>query len=233
MNARVFIPSIVLAAGVIAAVVVTAGGQTEPAPTTRPAAAPPASPASPAPPAPPGDPASPAVPSKPAPRALPPGAMMTGSLVEGLENTPGCLGVDLARWRSGRQSICAWFEDKAAVVAWYESEVHQGMMQQVVRGGAFEGNPLEHVADDSGPIMVIASLTPTPRGEPGLPQIVLPISQISIEMFQPLPGGVHIGGRLAPETFVVPGMKAHPVDGLGPPDVNEPAATKPATTAPE
>jgi len=221
MNARVFIPSLVLAMGVAAAVALTVRAQPQTAPTTRPAA-PPADPAT--------APAAPVAPK--APPARPSGADMTGSLVEGLQNSPGCLGVDLARWRSGRQSICAWFEDKAAVVAWYESEVHQTIMNQMVRGEA-GGEPLKHVEDGTGPIMVIASITPTPRGEPGLPQVLLPITQISIEMFQPLPGGAHIGGRLAPETFIVPGMKAYPMDGLGPPDVNAPAATKPAATAPD
>ena len=74
-----------------------------------------------------------------------------------------------------------------------------------MRGMGATGEPLAHVPDDQGPIMVIATITPsdTPEIE-GFP---VPISQISIELFAPLPGGAHVNGRLAPEAFEVEHMR--------------------------
>ena len=65
--------------------------------------------------------------------------------------------------------------------------------------------PMEHIQDDNQPIMVIASLTPAAK--PELPGINIPISQISIELFAPLPGGAHVGGRVSPKNFKVPHMR--------------------------
>ena len=124
-------------------------------------------------------------------------------LIAGLTPVKGCLGVETARTASGKEVIFAWFKDKAAVLRWYHSRVHQATMK-----GAFPGyepvGPLAHLRDDFGPIMAIASLTL--RGSPAEGS-GLPISQISIELYAPLPGGLHFGGRFAPDALRVDGMR--------------------------
>ena len=124
-------------------------------------------------------------------------------LVGPLKATSGCLGVETARTASGKMVIFAWFEDKKAVMRWYTSELHQ---QLVKMGGPPDPNhvPLAGIADDSGPILAIASLTLSNQPPKGFP---LPVSQIAIELYQPLPGGVFVGGRFAPNSVKVPGMR--------------------------
>ncbi len=120
-------------------------------------------------------------------------------LIDGLKATEGCLGVDAAQFQSGKNTIVAWFENKAAVERWYMSPTHQFMMRAV---GADPGAraPLEHVTDEKAPVMVMASITM--GGENPIPGPV-PFSQISIELYTPLPGGAMINGRLAPKKFPV------------------------------
>lgn len=127
---------------------------------------------------------------------------MGDMLVKGLLATPGCLAADIAQWDSGRTSVVGWFESKQAVIAWYDSGLHHRLMQPM-GGGSPE--PLAHIPDDQGPIMVMATITPSARPEiEGFP---MPISQVSIELFAPLPGGAHLNGRLAPDTFPVEHMR--------------------------
>ena len=125
-------------------------------------------------------------------------------LVGPLKATPGCLGVETARTASGKMVIFAWFEDKRAVMNWYNSALHQ---QLVKMAGPPDSShvPLAGIADDSGPILAIASLTPS--DQPPSKGFPLPVSQIAIEMYQPLPGGVFVGGRFAPNSVKVPGMR--------------------------
>ena len=144
------------------------------------------------------------------PPARAPGTQMP-DLPAGILATPGCLGVETGRMASGKQSIFAWFESKAAVRKWYYSEMHQGVMEAISPGIEIEHGPLEHVADDEGPILVIATLTMS--DEPHFKEMPeLPISQISIELYKPLPGGAYLGGRLAPDT-----VKVEHMEGLAPP----------------
>lgn len=124
-------------------------------------------------------------------------------LAAGLKATEGCLGVDLAQWQSGKNTICAWFEDKEAAKRWYYSDTHTGFMG-AVGGGDEDRKPLEHVETD-GPIMVMATISF--NGPPALEGSRIPFSQISIELFEPLPGGAHVNGRLAPEKFKVEHMR--------------------------
>lgn len=130
-------------------------------------------------------------------------------LVGGLEHVEGCIGVETARTRSGKQVIFAWFEDKAAVLRWYYSETHLGAVDFVISGDGNDGldatKPLSHVPDDTGPIMVIASITPSET--PTFQGLDMPVSEIAIELYKPLPGGAFLGGRLAPVEFEVPHMK--------------------------
>ena len=124
-------------------------------------------------------------------------------LVAGLKATPGCLGVETARATSGKMVIFAWFENKKAVLNWYQSDMHQGLVNQYAGGYRRPGGPLAGVPDD-GPVLAIASLTmPTPPTD-GDPRAVT--TQIAIELYAPLPGGLASGGRFAPSSVKVPGL---------------------------
>jgi hypothetical protein len=125
-------------------------------------------------------------------------------LAAGLKATPGCLGVESARTASGKQVIFAWFENKKAVLKWYHSDMHQQVMKQFFAGRDYK-KPLKDVPDDSGPIMAIASITFTDK--PRFKETPLPIKQISIELYQPVGGGIFLGGRFAPEGLKVPKMR--------------------------
>ena len=125
-------------------------------------------------------------------------------LVGALKSTPGCIGVETARTASGKQVIFAWFENKKAVLTWYYSDTHMGVVKQFAPGAA-PRTPLADVPDDGEPVLAIASLTLT--GTPTGDVASLPISQIAIELYRPLPGGIALGGRFAPATLKVPGMQ--------------------------
>lgn len=127
-------------------------------------------------------------------------------LVAGLKATPGCLGVETARTSSGKSVIFAWFENKQAVLNWYKSDVHQQVMKKFFPDETYP-KPLKHVADDVGPIMVVASVTPTDK--PKIQGLPVPISQIAIELYSPLPAGAAVGGRFAPSTFKVPHLREY------------------------
>jgi len=140
----------------------------------------------------------------------PAGLAAMGDLVGALKNSPGCLGVDTARTASGKQVIFAWFEDRKAVVKWYHSDVHQKAMKLFAAGDEAPP-PLKDIAADAGPILVIASLTPAK--EEKLKGLALPVSQIAIELYQPLPGGAALGGRFAPPQVKVKGFRDYSKEG--------------------
>jgi heme-degrading monooxygenase HmoA len=121
-------------------------------------------------------------------------------VVAGLKGTPGCLGVQTARLADGKNVVFAWFENKDAVLKWYHSDVHQGAMNTFFPGD--RRKPLAFVEGD-GPILTIASVTVTDKPAVG----GHPISQIAIELYRPLPGGIAVGGRFAPEAMKVPHMQ--------------------------
>jgi len=124
-------------------------------------------------------------------------------LVAGLKATPGCLGVETARTTSGKMVIFAWFENKKAVLNWYQSDMHQGLVNQYAGGYRRPGGPLAGVPDDA-PVLAIASLTmPTPPTDGDLRAAT---TQIAIELYAPLPGGIASGGRFAPSSVKVPGL---------------------------
>ena len=133
--------------------------------------------------------AAPAAPGAGAQQGLP-------DLVAGLKATPGCLGVELARTQSGKQVIFAWFENKQAALKWYYGPTHQAVMRTMAPDAHSGRAPLSGIADDSGPILTIASLTYADAAQ--VAAIKMPISQIAIELYAPLPGGIAIGGRFAP-----------------------------------
>ena len=122
-------------------------------------------------------------------------------LVGALKKSKGCLGVETAMTSSNKQVIFAWFEDKKAVLRWYSSPAHRAVMRGFVSAGANLKKPLEHIEDGTGPIMVVASLTMTEK--PTFEGLSLPVSQIAIELYQPLPGGSYLGGRFTPKSVPV------------------------------
>lgn len=132
------------------------------------------------------------------------GAFDGAALMKGLRETPGCLGVEAARTQTGKNVIFAWFENKAAAMAWHNSPVHQGAMKSIFPEYEDAGEPMAGVPDD-GPIMAIASFTPgaPPEGSP----TGAPIAQISIELYSPIKGGIHIGGTFAPDGLKVAGLR--------------------------
>src|SRR5262245_35306854 len=81
-------------------------------------------------------------------------------LIAALKDSSGCLGVETAETGSGKLVIFAWFEDKKAALAWYNSDAHQKAMKLLRPDAKPRRMPLAGVADDSGPIMAIASVTP-------------------------------------------------------------------------
>ena len=124
-------------------------------------------------------------------------------LVAGLKATPGCLGVETARTTSGKMVIFAWFENKKAVLRWYQSDMHQGLVTQFAGGHRRPGGPLADVPDD-GPVLAIASLTMPAAPTDG--DLRAATTQIAIELYAPLPGGIASGGRFAPSSVKVPGL---------------------------
>jgi len=124
-------------------------------------------------------------------------------LVSGLKATPGCLGVETAQTTSGKAVIFAWFENKKAVLNWYDSEMHQAMLNRYANGHRRPGGPLAGVPDE-GPVLAIASVTmPKP---PVNGDLAAATTQIAIELYAPLPGGLATGGRFAPSSVKVPGL---------------------------
>jgi len=126
------------------------------------------------------------------------------NVIGALKAAPGCLGVETGQTSNGRRVIFAWFEGKKALVDWYHSDAHQKAMKSVFPNQAFDRQPLPDLADDTGPILTIVSVrfaeTPKPDGAPS-------IVAIGIELYGPLPGGVAVGGRFAPDTVKVRGLR--------------------------
>ena len=127
------------------------------------------------------------------------------NVVSAVRATPGCLGVETGQTSSGKRVIFAWFESKKALVGWYRSDVHQRAMKSVFPNQSFDREPLPDLSEDSGPILAIVSVKladgPRPDGS------AMPISSIGIELYGPLPGGVAVGGRFAPEAIKVRGLR--------------------------
>jgi hypothetical protein len=127
------------------------------------------------------------------------------NVVGALKATPGCLGVETGQTSSGRRVIFAWFENKKALVDWYHGDAHQKAMRTVFPDVPFDRQPLPDLSDDSGPILTIVSVkfaeTPRPDGSG------FPIVSIGIELYGPLPGGAAVGGRFAPESVKVRGLR--------------------------
>jgi len=118
---------------------------------------------------------------------------------------PGCLGIDTGQTTSGKQVIFAWFENKAALVTWYKSDAHQKAMKVAFPNRTFNREPLPDTPDNTGQILAIVSLQMKDSSVPN--ETGLPIATIGIELYTPVPGGVAVGGRFAPKSIRVPGLR--------------------------
>jgi hypothetical protein len=127
------------------------------------------------------------------------------NVVSAVKATPGCLGVETGQTSSGKRVIFAWFESKKALIGWYRSDVHQRAMKAVFPNQSFDREPLPDLAEDSGPILAIVSVKLADEPRPDASS--MPISSIGIELYGPLPGGVAVGGRFAPEAVKVRGLR--------------------------
>src|SRR5687768_4401867 len=143
----------------------------------------------------------------PAPPPGPPDGMP--DLIGMLKATPGVLGVDAAQTMSGKQVIFAWFENKKAALNWYYSEDHQKLIKTLASGGIPGRTPMADVPDDGNPILAIASITSSKQ--PQVSTVQLPVSQIAIELYAPLPGGLAVNGRFAPSSVKVKGLVEAPL----------------------
>ncbi len=130
------------------------------------------------------------------------GGGMFGNMVEALKKSPGCLGVETARTSSGKNVIFAWFENKKAATAWYQGNAHRRLMGMM--GAEPKKDPMKGITDPDKPILTIATITPSEK--PGIEGVPFPISQISIELYQPIPGGAAVNGTFAPKGLKVPGL---------------------------
>jgi hypothetical protein len=122
-------------------------------------------------------------------------------LIAALKATPGCLGVETAKTESGKQVIFAWFEDKKAALKWYNSDAHQALIKRFFPGRTLAENPLKGVLDENAPVMAVASVTVNENPTKENPR---PFKQIAIELYQPLAGGLSLGGKFAPNKMKVP-----------------------------
>ena len=130
------------------------------------------------------------------------------NVINALKAAPGCLGVETGQTSSGRQVIFAWFEGKKALVDWYHGDVHQKAMKTAFPDLRFDRQPLPDLAEDSGPILAIVSVKLI---DAPMPNTTAGIASIGIELYGPLPGGVAVGGRFAPEALKVRGLREIPL----------------------
>lgn len=107
---------------------------------------------------------------------------------------------------SGKQVIFAWFENKQAVMNWYNSDVHRKLMNGFSGEGRRPEGPLTGIKDDAGPILTIASLTLDRATMQAGGDFKSATTQIAIELYAPLPGGLAKGGRFSPAAMKVPGL---------------------------
>jgi hypothetical protein len=128
------------------------------------------------------------------------------NLQKGLMETPGCLGVQTFSVDGGKKLVIgAWFENRKAMEAWYYSKMHQEAMAKFFPGmGSKGGKPFAAFKDEKSPLLVIASVTPGAKAIGNGSNLA--VSQIAIEGYAPIPGGLAFGGTFAPDSLKVPGM---------------------------
>ncbi len=127
-------------------------------------------------------------------------------LAAGLKATPGCLDVKATMLDNGRMAtIFAWFENKAALNAWYKSPMHQDAMKKFFPHMPGHAEAISAFKDEKSPLLVVATVTPSDK--PMLAGSPLAVSQIAIEVYTPVPGGLAFGGGFGPESLKVPGLR--------------------------
>lgn len=158
-------------------------------------------------------------------KAAQPGFEQIGRLlVEGIRSTPGCLGVETAQTSSGKNVIFAWFKDKESALAWHSHPMHRRMMSGFFADRPEGHIPMEHIPDGAGPLLVIASLKPADKPLPGTR---MPISEIAIETYMPMPGGLRINGGFTPASVEVPHRQLLNTNEAAPPEQDQqPAETR-------
>jgi hypothetical protein len=128
-----------------------------------------------------------------------------------MQTSTGCLGVEKAKSSSGKEVYFSWFKNKESIVDWYNGTLHQKLMKRTFPGKVFR-TPLENVPDDAGPILVITSMTYDPQAKLGGR---FPFSQMAVELYTPLKGGMFANGRFAPSAVEVPELLEY--TNAGPP----------------
>ncbi len=119
-----------------------------------------------------------------------------------MKSTKGCLGVQSAKAEDGKSILFAWFENREAVLRWYHHRAHREIVEKYF-GDEKLRKPLEGIKEHKGPVLVVASMTESDK--PTKPFTAF--SQLSIELYAPLSGGLFVGGRFSPDTLKVPGLR--------------------------
>ena len=132
-------------------------------------------------------------------------------LVKAVLASPGVLGIELAQTTKGRRVIFAWFENKRALVDWYQSDFHERGVKWAFPNLKSVREPLPDLPEDSGQILALVTLKFADKATTGATVSGVAsrpaIESIGIELYTPLPGGVAVGGRFAPKTVRVPGLR--------------------------
>jgi hypothetical protein len=132
-------------------------------------------------------------------------------LVKAVMASPGVLGIELGQTVKGRRVIFAWFEDKRALVNWYQSDFHERGVKWAFPNLKSVREPLPDLPENSGQILALVTLKFADRSANGAAVTRItsrpPIESIGIELYTPLPGGVAVGGRFAPRSVRVPGLR--------------------------
>jgi hypothetical protein len=146
--------------------------------------------------------------SAPAPAQQPPLPGQPGFgelLIQAARQSPGCLGIETGRTTNGTLVVFAWFENKKALVDWYKSDFHQWAMMAAFPNQTFNREPVPDMPENSGQILALVTLKPA--GARPTAAAPVPIEKIGIEFYTPLPDGVAVGGRFAPNAVRVPGLR--------------------------
>lgn len=126
------------------------------------------------------------------------------NLEPALRAAEGVLGVRAMRWEDeNREALFAWFEDREALLNWYLSSEHLDAVDAILTHSLGDSEPLAHLPEDSGPLLVIFYIAARP-GTPPPEGLTLPLSAFSIEIYTPAAGGVTLVDGFAPARFKIP-----------------------------
>jgi len=132
-------------------------------------------------------------------------------LIKAVLASPGVLGIELGQTTKGKRVIFAWFENKKALVNWYKSDFHQRGVKWAFPDQKFDREPLPDMPENSGQILALVTLKFADKSTSNAAASSVasrpPLESIGIELYTPLPGGVAVGGRFAPKSVRVPGLR--------------------------